>query len=67
VALAEHSVNVGHCIQYHDTSILAKKYGHMEYINEETIQTELHPNNMNREEGFSLSGSWKLLIKTLKQ
>jgi hypothetical protein len=32
----------------------------------ETIESELHPDNMNREEGPSLSRTWKL-IQTLKE
>jgi hypothetical protein len=31
------------------------------------METELHPDNMNREEGFSLSKSWKLFVQTLKE
>jgi hypothetical protein len=31
------------------------------------IETELLPNNMNREEGFSLSKSWKPVIQILKE
>jgi hypothetical protein len=61
-AVVEHSINLGHCIQFHDTSILVKKPRHMEH---KATDTELCPDNMNREEGFYLSRSWKSLIQTV--
>jgi hypothetical protein len=39
----------------------------MDRIVREAIETELHPNNMNREAGFCLSKSWKPLICSLKK
>jgi len=33
----------------------------------EAVETELQPSNMNRDEGFSLSKSWKLLLQTMKE
>jgi hypothetical protein len=39
----------------------------MECIIREATEIELHPDNMNREEGFSLSKLWKLLFQILKE
>jgi hypothetical protein len=64
--MAEHSINLGHHICFHDTSILAKISGYVEHI-KEVIKIELHPCNMNREEGFSLRRPWKPVIQTLKE
>jgi hypothetical protein len=41
--------------------ILASKPRHIKQIIREAIKIEFHPNNMNRENGFSLSRSWKPL------
>jgi hypothetical protein len=54
-------------MQFQGTSILAKNSKFMESIIGEVTEIELHPNNMNREEGSSLSTSWKPLLQTLKQ
>jgi hypothetical protein len=50
-----------------DTSILAKKFRCMDRISREVIEIKPHPNSMNREDGFSLSKSWKPLIHALKE
>jgi hypothetical protein len=63
----KHSTNLGHHIHLHNTSILAKKSRYMDHIIREAIKTELHPNNINREYGFSLSKSWKPLIHDLRE
>jgi hypothetical protein len=49
---------LGHHNQFHDISILAKKTGDMVHIIREATEIGLHPDNMNREEGFSLRRSW---------
>jgi len=63
-AMAEHTINLGHHILLNDTSILAKKPRCMECLIREAREIEVHPDNMNREEGFTLSKSWKPLIQT---
>jgi hypothetical protein len=51
-AVAEHSVDLGHRIQFHNTSIFATKTRYIDHIVRKAIEIELHPNNMNREVGF---------------
>jgi hypothetical protein len=65
-AVAEHSIELGHRIELQNTSILATKTRYMDRIIREAIEIELHPENINREEGFYLSKSWKPLICSLK-
>jgi hypothetical protein len=50
-AVAEHSINLGHRIQLHNTSNLATKTGYMDRLIKETTEIELRPNNMNTD-GF---------------
>jgi hypothetical protein len=66
LAVAEHSINHGHRIQFHNSSILATKTRYMDRIIREVIKSELNPYNINREGGFCLSKSWKHLIGPLK-
>jgi hypothetical protein len=63
--MAEHSTKLGHCIQSQDTSIMAMKSRCTQHIREAT-ETELHTDNMSREEGFSLSKLWEPLLETMK-
>jgi hypothetical protein len=49
-----------------DTTILSKKPIYMKWMIREAIRIELHPNNMNREDGLYLSQSWKPHFHTLK-
>jgi hypothetical protein len=46
---------------------IATKTGSMERIIREATKIQLHPENMNREESFSLGKAWKLLLQTLKK
>jgi hypothetical protein len=47
-AVAKHSINLGHSIQPHNTSILATKTGYVDHIIREVTEIELQSNNMNR-------------------
>jgi hypothetical protein len=65
-AVAEHSIDQGHRIQFHNASLLATKTRYMDRIVREAFEIELHPYNIDREGGFCLSKSWKPLIGSLK-
>lgn len=60
-AVAGHSVDLGHRIQFHNTSLLTTKTQYMDHIVKEAAEIELHPNNMNKEVEICLSKSWKPL------
>jgi hypothetical protein len=67
LAMDEQSINLGHCIHFHDTSILAKKSGHTECIIRELTENEFHHDNINKKEGFSLCRLWKTLFQTMNE
>jgi hypothetical protein len=64
--MGEQSINLRHCIQVHNTSILSTKLRYMDCIIREATEIRFHPNNKNTENGFCLSKSWKPLISNLK-
>jgi hypothetical protein len=47
-AVAEHSIDYGHSIKFHNSSILASKTRYMDLIVREAIQIELHPYNIKK-------------------
>lgn len=59
--MVEQSTNLGHRIQLHLT-----KPSYMDTIVRERTEIELHPSNVNVEDGFSLIQSYKALICSLK-
>jgi hypothetical protein len=67
LAVAEHRLTQNHLIRIQHTQILSTKSGYMDLLIRDAIELELHPNNINREEGLILSGSWKPLFRLFRE
>jgi hypothetical protein len=63
-AVVEHSFNNSHKILFQDTAICSTN---LECLITAAIEVDLHPNNISREEGLTLSTSWRPILRHLEE
>jgi hypothetical protein len=54
-AVAEHSINAGHQIDFNNVLVLDRASGYMDRLVKEAIQIRLNHKNFNTDSGFTLS------------
>jgi hypothetical protein len=54
-AVAEHRINARHKIDFNNVSVLDRASGYMDRLVKEAIQISLNQNNINRDNGFTLT------------
>ncbi|PSN31891.1 hypothetical protein C0J52_20819 [Blattella germanica] len=61
-AIAQHSAETGHAIDFDKIDILGREDRRFPRLIKEAIQIAKHPHNINRDDGYQLSNTWRSLL-----
>ncbi|XP_046408835.1 uncharacterized protein LOC124173380 [Ischnura elegans] len=65
-AIAEHSIQHDHVIQFDDTEILTRSTKYWDRVVKEAIEIRLDHKNFDRDAGYAISNTWKPVLSALK-
>ncbi|XP_046409083.1 uncharacterized protein LOC124173964 [Ischnura elegans] len=65
-AIAEHSIQHDHVIQFDDAEILMRSTKYWDRVVKEVIEIRLDHKNFNRDAGYAISNTWKPVLSALK-
>ncbi|XP_018401736.1 PREDICTED: uncharacterized protein LOC108778909 [Cyphomyrmex costatus] len=63
-ALTEHSIETGHRILFDKTVTIAATTSYFPRKHKETLEIQKHPDNLNRDSGYSVKKIWKTALST---
>jgi hypothetical protein len=63
--VAEHSINIGHCIDFSNTIVLDRTSSYMDRLVEDATGIRLNNKNLNRDGGLMFSRAWHPVINLL--
>ena len=64
-AVVEHSLNLDHRIMWDDTRVLWRSGHFWDRLTKEAIEIRMERRSLNRDSGYTISGSWNRILKRI--